>query len=73
MSFLTNQATPGLLPSDNELSPQSFNDSEEADDSTVILEPCILDLTDPDIVYSDLIGDGKERDNFEEDFFLLSM
>jgi len=59
MSFLTNQATPGFSPSDNELSPQLFND--------------ILDLTDPYIAYSDLTGDRKEMDNSEEDFFSLSM
>ena len=68
--FLTNQATPGFSPSDNELSPQLFNDSEEADESTALLEPRILDLTD---LYIDLIGDRKEIDNSEEDFFSLSM
>ncbi len=71
MSFLTNQATPRLSLSDNELLLQSFNDSEETDNSIALLEPCILDLTDLDIVYSDLIGDEKEMDNFEEDFFSL--
>jgi hypothetical protein len=68
-SFLTKQATPGFSPPDTELSPQSFDDSEEADD-IAFLEPRILDLTDPCIVYSE---DGKEMDNFREDFFLLSM
>jgi len=37
----------------------------------MLLEPCILDLTDLDIVYSDLIRDKKEINNFKEDFFLL--
>jgi hypothetical protein len=72
-SFLTSQATPGFSPPDTELSPQSFDDSEEADDSIALLEPRILDLTDPCIVYSDLVGDRKEMDNFGEDFFSLSM
>ena len=73
ISFLTKQATPGFSPPDTELSPQSFDDSKEADDSIALLEPRILDLTDPCIAYSDLVGDGKEMDNFGEDFFSLSM
>jgi hypothetical protein len=41
--------------------------------SIALLEPRILELTDPCIAYSDLVGDEKEMDNFGEDFFSLSM
>jgi hypothetical protein len=72
ISFLTKQATPGFSLPNTELS-LSFNNSKEADDSIALLEPRILDLTNPYIVYSNLVGDGKEMDNFGEDFFSLSM
>jgi len=60
-----------LLLSNNKLSLQLFNNSKEIDNSIVLLEPYILDLTNLDIISSDLIEDRKEIDNFKKDFFLL--
>ena len=71
-SFLTKQATPRFSPPNTKLSSQLFNNSEEAGD-IAFLEPRIINLTNPCITYSDLVGDGKEMDNFGEDFFSLSM